>query len=91
MGDGEKLGLAVSARDEPPVARRRGIFTHRKSSKKRRLSASVRRLGIAENYARLRQAQSSVQRAARLLVTLVVGDCLMHRRHLSGVSSAGLA
>ena len=46
---------------------------------------------MAENYARLRQAQSTVQRAARLLVTLVVGDCLMHRRNLSGVSSAGLA
>jgi hypothetical protein len=32
---------------------------------------------MAENYARLRQAQGTVQRAARLLVTLVVGDILV--------------
>ena len=49
-----------------PVARRRGIFTHRNSSRKRRTSASARRLGMVPKLprARAKRKAGTVQRAA---------------------------
>jgi hypothetical protein len=49
-----------------PLARRRGIFTHRNSSRKRRTSASARRLGMVPNLpgARAKRKAGAVQRAA---------------------------
>jgi len=45
---------------------------------------------MAENYARLRQAQSTVQRAARLLVTLVVATASYTGDILAALAAQGL-